>query len=217
MSDIFNEVDEEVRREQLARIWKQYGNLILAVALLVVVGVGGWRAYQYFETEKAAKAGAVFESGIALADQGKVGDAEAIFTKLASEGPSGYRALARIRAAETLIGRDKDAALKAFDAIAADSSARPEERDIAALRAAYLIADSASYDDIKARLEPLTQANRPFVHSARDLLALKAWRAGNAAAAREWANTILGDTQSPANLRTRAEILLALLPPAAKS
>ncbi len=46
MSDIFREVDEEVRREQLKKLWERYSILIVAVAVLIVAGVGGWRGYE---------------------------------------------------------------------------------------------------------------------------------------------------------------------------
>ena len=71
MSDIFNEVDEEVRRERLQALWKRYGNLILAILILAVAAVGGWRGYQYWEAKKAAAAGAAYDAAVTLADEGK--------------------------------------------------------------------------------------------------------------------------------------------------
>ena len=38
VSDIFHEVDEEVRREQLKKLWDRYGIYLIALAVLVVVG-----------------------------------------------------------------------------------------------------------------------------------------------------------------------------------
>ena len=49
MSDIFQEVDEEVRRERLMQLWKRYGNFVIAAAVIVVLGVGGWRGYQWWD------------------------------------------------------------------------------------------------------------------------------------------------------------------------
>ena len=37
MSDIFHEVDEEVRREQLKKLWQKYGWLVIAACVLVVL------------------------------------------------------------------------------------------------------------------------------------------------------------------------------------
>ncbi len=91
MSEIFDEVQEEVRREQLKKLWERYSTLIVAVALLIVVGVGGWRGYLYWEGKKAQEAGAQFEAAATLSEQKKSAEAEAAFLKIATEGPQGYR------------------------------------------------------------------------------------------------------------------------------
>ena len=70
MADIFREVDEEVRRERLKQLWDRYSTLIVAVAVLIIAGIGGWRGYQWWEAKKAAEAGAVFESAVTLASEG---------------------------------------------------------------------------------------------------------------------------------------------------
>ena len=75
MSELFDEVDEELRREQLKKIWEKYSLLIIGAAFLIVAGVGGWRGYEYLETQKAVKASAAFEAASTLADQNKHGAA----------------------------------------------------------------------------------------------------------------------------------------------
>jgi hypothetical protein len=212
VSEIFDEVQEEVRREQLKKLWERYSAVILTVAILIVGGIGGWRAYLYWEGKKAQEAGAQFEAAAALADQNKKAEAEAAFAKIASEAPQGYRMLARMRAAAELATRDVPGAVKAYDAIAADRSLGQAEQDLAALRAASLLVDTASYADIKARLEPLSGPNRTYRHSARELLAVSAWRNKDLTAARQWIDMITTDPLSPQTLRSRMEALQALLP-----
>ena len=212
MSEIFDEVQEEVRREQLKRLWERYSVVILTVAFLIVGGVGGWRAWVYLEGKKAQEAGAQFEAAATLADQQKPAEAEAAFARIASDAPQGYRTLARLRAAGELATRDAPGAVKLYDAIAADRSVGQTEQDLAALRAASLLVDTASYADIKARLEPLTGATRTFRHSARELLAVSAWRNKDMTAARQWIDVITTDPVSPQSLRSRIEALQALLP-----
>ena len=125
MSDIFQEVDEEVRREQLKKLWERYGNYIIAACILVIVGVGGWRGYEWWETKRAAESGAAFEQAVTLAESGKPQEAEAAFAKLATDGTAGYRVLARLREAAELARTDPKAAVKAYDEIAADRRCRP--------------------------------------------------------------------------------------------
>ena len=212
MADIFQEVDEEVRRERLEQLWKKHGNLIVAVALVILAAIGGWRAYSWWQDKKAAEAGAAFEAASTLADEGKHQEAEAAFAKLAAEGTPGYRALARFREAAQLALHDPKAAVGIYEALASDTSLDRLLQDLAAVRAGLILVDSAPYADLRARLEPLAAADRPFRHSARELLALSAWRSGDGAAARRWIDSIVGDPETPAGIRNRVEVLLALIP-----
>ena len=105
MSELFDEVDEEVRRDQLKKLWDKYSIFIIAGALLIIAGVGGWRGYQYFEAKKAAEAGAAFGKAVELSEANKHTEAEAAFNDLAARAPSGYRMLARLRAAAEVAAR----------------------------------------------------------------------------------------------------------------
>lgn len=217
MSELFDEVDEEVRREQLKKLWDKYSLYFIALMVLVVAAVGGWRGYQYLEAKKAAEAGAIFEKAVELSEQGKHAEAETAFADLAAKAPSGYRTLARLRAAAEASARDPKAAAKMYDDIAADSSVGSEWRDLARIRAAGLLVDSASYADIQQRLETSAELKSTFRHSAREILALSAWRNNDMTAARKWVDAIAEDGETPPGLRSRAEALQALLPPVAKS
>jgi hypothetical protein len=217
VAELFSEVDDELRREQLKKVWSRYSGLIIVVAVLIIAAVGGWRGYQYLEAKKAAEAGAAFEAAVALADQNKHAEAEAAFAKLAAAAPPGYRNLSRLRAAAEAVMRDPKEAVKLYDAITADSGFGSTERDLARVRAAGLLLDTETYNNLLQRLEPATAPQATFRHSARELLALSAWRANDTAAVRKWLDMISEDGQTPSSLRSRAEALQALLPPVAKS
>lgn len=218
MSDnIFREVDEEVRREQLQQLWGRYGTLLIIVAVLAVGGVAGWRGYEYWSAKKAAEAGSAFEGAVTLSQQGKHQEAEQAFAKIAADSSSGYRQLARLREAGELADRDAKAAIKAYETVAADSSAGPVLQDLATVRAALLMVDSGTYEELRARLEALTAAARPFRHTAREVLALAASKANDAANTKRWADMILNDSETPNGVRTRIEMLVALAAPETKS
>ena len=216
MSDIFQEVDEEVRRERLEQLWKRYGNYIIAAALVILVGIGAWRGYIYWEERKAAESGAAYEAASVLADEGKHAEAEAAFAKLATDGTAGYRSLARFREAAQLGLSDPKAAVAAYDALASDASIGRALQDLAVVRAALLLVDTAPYQELRARLEPVTAPDRPFRHSARELLAFSAWRSGDSAAARQWIDAVLTDPSAPSSIRNRIDVLAALIPPEGK-
>jgi len=217
VSELFDEVDEEVRRDQLKKLWDQYSIYIIAGAFLIIAGVGGWRGYQYLEAQKAAEAGAAFDKAVELSEQNKHAEAEAAFNDLAAKAPWGYRMLARMRAAAEVATRDPQAAAKMYDDIAADRSIGAEQQDLAKVRAAGLLLDTSTYPNMLARLEASAAPGATFRHTARELLALSAWRANDAAAARKWLDLIAADGETPPSLRSRAEALQAMLPPVAKS
>ena len=217
MSELFDEVDEDVRRDQLKKIWDQYSIFIVAGAFLIIAAVGGWRGYAYLEAKKAAEAGAAFDKASELSEQAKHTEAEAAFADLAGKAPSGYRVLARLRAAAEAGSRDPQAAAKLYDDISADRSVGAPEQDLARVRAAGLLLETSTYPNMLLRLEPATAPGATFRHTARELLALSAWRANDTAAARQWLDVIANDGETPASLRSRAEALQALLPPVAKS
>lgn len=211
MSDIFNEVDDEVRRERMLRLWERYQLPIVALAVLVVAAVGGWRGYEYYVAQKAAAAGADFERAVTLSEEGKHAEAQTAFGKVAAEAPAGYAMLARFRAASELAQVTPAEAVKAYDALAADASLAPAWKDLAALRAGMLLVDSAPYAELEKRLKPIAEPGRTYRHSARELLALSAWRSHDAAAARTYIDIIAADGETPPGTRQRIEVLSALI------
>jgi len=211
VSDIFQEVDEEVRREQLKKLWDRYGVYFIGLAVLIVAGVAGWRGYDFWQSKKAAEFGAQFNAAAILSEQGKHDEAEKAFARIASEGTSGYRVLARMREAAELAERDPKAAVAAYDDMAASAATGQPLQDLAALRAGMILVDSAPLTEMTRRLEPLSGAGAPFRHSARELLAFAAWKAGDTAALRKWSQLVRDDVETPASLRSRVDVLMALV------
>ena len=217
MADIFHEVDEEVRRERLKKLWDRYSIYVIGAAALIVAVIGAWRGYEYWQAKQAAAAGAAFESALSLSEAGKHDEAEAAFTKIAGEAPAGYRMLARFRAAADLAQAKPPEAVKAYDELAADTSLGTTLQDLAAVRAGMLVVDYAPLSEMQRRLDPASAPERSFRHTARDLLALSAWRNHDFAAARRYIDMIATDAETPAGTRARAEVLSALIAADGKS
>jgi len=217
VADIFHEVDEEVRRERLQKLWERYNIYIIALAILIVAAIGAWRGYDYWQAKKAAAAGAAFESALSLSEAGKHAEAEAAFAKIAAEAPAGYRILARLRAAAELAQTKPADAVKAYDELAADASLGTTLQDLAAVRSGMLMVDSASLADMRRRLDSVAEPGHTFRHSARELLALSAWRNHDFTAARRYIDMIAADGETPPGTRARAEVLSALIAADGKS
>ena len=201
MSDIFREVDEEVRRERLKQLWERHSNLIVAVALLIVLGVAGWRGYDWWEPESrrirrpvrgGGQAGRRRQAG--RSPGGVLQDRAGRKLRLSHPRalPGGRRTCQDRR------GRGGEGLCVACGGFeprphAARSCGRPRGHDPGRYRAACRSSTG--------KLEPLTTADRPFRHTARELLALSAWRNGDAAAAKRWLDLIATDAETPAGTR----------------
>mgnify|MGYP001765147754 CR=1 FL=1 len=211
MSDIFREVDEEVRQDQAVALWNKYQNLIIAIALVVVAATGGYRLYDHFRVKAAEEAGAKFEAAAILARDGKSAEATAAWNALAKDAPQGYALLARLRAAGEVGQNDAKAGAAAFDAIANDAAVSQLFRDVAKIRAAMLVVDSAAPAEIEARLKPMAETGQPMRNLARELLGVAALKRNDMEAAARWFDLIVIDAQTGADARARAEAFLGLV------
>lgn len=210
MADIFHEIDEDLRRERFARLWKRYGGLLIAVALLIVAGVAVWRGVEWWNLQQQQESSLRFEAAMKLAADGKSGEAETAFAALEKDGTAGYSVLSRFRAAAALAPTDRAAAVAAYDAVANDTKISPLMRDLARLRAGFLLVDTAPAADITARLQPLADPAGTFRNSAREIIGLAQYKAGDYAAAAKTFEAILADGQAAPGLRQRADLMQKL-------
>lgn len=210
MSDesLFREVDEEVRQDQFKKLWDRYGNVIVALCLVVVAAVAGFKGWQYWQVKQAEVAGESFFTASKLEEAGKADEAMKQFESI---GHSGYGVLARLRAASA--NGKPDEAVKAYDAIAADTAVAPLLRDLARIRAAYLLVDRAKPEVVTARVKDIDAAGNSWRHAAREIMALALWRANDYAGTDKQTAAILADPETPPALRKRAQMLSELLLP----
>lgn len=211
MADIFREIDEEVRRDKAAALWKKYGNLLIGLAVAAVVAVAAWQVWLYREQQASQAVGARLEEALRASRDNRGAEAESILVDLAANAPAGYRQIARFRLAAETGKRDAAAGATAFDALANDSSLDQLYRDLARLRAGMLRVDLAPYTEIRTALEPLVSPQGVWRHSAREFLGIAALKANQFEDAGRWFDAIVTDPQSPQVLRQRTDLYLALV------
>lgn len=210
--DVFREVEEELRRERLKALWDRYGALFMAAALAIVLGVAGYKGWQYWTAYQAAAAGSKYDSAVKLVEEGKTDEATQALETMTVSGPSGYRGLARFRlAAQKAKAGKKAEAAQLYDDLAGDSSIDGVLQSFARIRSAMLNLDTADFTEIKNRLNDLTGADSPWRHSARELMGLAAYKAGKTQEAQGLFNQILGDPVTPQGLRQRAQMMMSLI------
>ena len=209
MSDIFQEVDEEVRRDKALEFWTKYQNPILGAAVLIVLATAGYRFWDYRQTQAAQAAGAQFQDAIRLDAQNKPDEAAAALARLKAEAPRGYAALTRFVEASIALKKDPKAGIAAYDALAQDAALDPLMRDAAKLRAALARVDAGEGDAARPALESL--ASGPYRSTARLTLAALALSAKDYAGAGKTLTDVMADPQTPQADRRTAQTLLGLV------
>jgi hypothetical protein len=216
--DIFDEVAEEVRAERLRHLASRYAGLILAVVLLLVAAVAGWRIRAYYQGREDRTAAARYLTALnearAPGGAGEAGHAaaQATLAKLADQGPAGYRALARLRLAALLADSGKQSeALNLYNALATDGSADPLLRDLASLLWVEHQIDTGDPQLLEARLKPLALLDSPWRPLAERQLALLDLRQNKPDAARDVLKRLAVDGAAPSGVRDSAQLLLQQL------
>lgn len=211
MSDIFREVDEDIRHEKFRRLWDRLGVWVIILAVAIVAGTAGYRGWLYWQQQQSMKAGDAFMEAVKLSQDGKTAEAEAAFAAM-SAATGGYPVLAKFRLAESLSASGKaDEAVAAYDALAADSGLEQVLRGLAAVRAGYIALDTADFAALKTRLEPLTAEDNAWRFAAREILAFGAWKAGDMQAASDYASQITDDAAAPREIGARVSILTKVI------
>jgi hypothetical protein len=208
---LFREVDEEVRQEQFKKLWARYGNAVIGLAVLVIVGVAGVEGWKYWQLKQSEAAGDRFFTAAQLATDGKAADAVKDFETI---DKTGFADLGRLRAAAQLAADGKvEDAVKLYDTVAADTKVDQTLRDLSRIRAAAALADTAAFADIESRLKDFLGAGSPWRHIAREILASVQFRAKDYKGADKQVQEILADPATPQPLRQRAETMAQLLEP----
>jgi hypothetical protein len=210
MSDIFREIEEEVRRDRALDLVKKYQNLFIGAALLIVLGTAGWRFYQHQELQKSQESGARFEQALEDSRAGRPAEAQKILSDLEKSGTSGYRTLARLRDAAELGTTDVKKGIAAFDALAADTSLPKIVQDLARLRAALLMSNEATADMLRAKLQPLLSGSE-MSGLAREVIGLALLKAEQYEAAGKEFDAILTDPNASPQLKSRVDLYLGLV------
>ena len=214
MSDdsFIREVDEELRSARFQDFWKKYGTVVIGLAIAIVLLTGGYRYWEYYTAQTAAKAGDQFMAAVRLSREGKQEESVVAFKELENSGGGTYRVLALMRSASDLAAKgDVAEAIKKFDTIVADNKADQNMRSIARIRAGMLLVDSGTVAEVETRVSPLSAPGAPFRSSAREAMGLAHFKAGDLENAFKQFEAISEDGDAPSAIRQRVRIMLDLI------
>ncbi len=157
------------------------------------------------------RSGTAFEQAVTLAESGKAQEAEAAFAKLANDGTAGYRVLSRLREAAELARSDPKAAIKAYRGDRRRSRGRPGHPGPGYIASRPAARRPSILCGLAQPIGAFDRAGAGVPLQCARIVGASAWKQGDASAAKQWTEAIIGDPQTPAGARNRAEVLSQLI------
>ncbi len=214
--DIFDEVNEDLRAERARRLLQRYGILLVIVVVLAVAGVAGWQMWQ--SRQHASREAVATRFLTAMQQQASPAgspeqkEALATFADIGTDGPGGYRSLARLReAAAKANSGDLPGALALWDQVSADEQADRSLRRVADMLWVQHQIDSGEPALIEGRIQPLAAPGEPWRPLALEARAWLKLRTGDNAGAETTLREIIAIPSAPPGVRARANGLLTRL------
>ena len=203
MSDIFQEVEEDVRRERYEKLWKEYGNYIIALAVLIVAAVAAWQVWQRYDLQQRQQVSDQMQKANQVATSGNYVSAETQLAPLARNAPAGYADLAKFRLAGVYLAQGKrDQSVGLLRELTSVSD--PILSSAARMRLAWTLADASPKQDIVTLLQPLMAKDNPWRFAASEVIAYVDLKDGNRNQAITEYQQIAQDAAAPQILRQRA-------------
>lgn len=210
MSDIFREVEEEVRRERLEKIWKEYGDYIVAAVALLILAAAAFRLWTYYESRERARASSSFLAAQQLLESGQTRAAAQQFSRLSQTAPSGYSKLSQLSAADALAASgNKAAALNLYRKLI--DSGDEMLGDVARIRAGWILVEGAPKSQVESTLGALAAAGSPWHQVAGEILAYADFRAGDKQRALAEFRALAHDPKASDGVRRRSDAMVTYL------
>ena len=203
---LIREVDEELRRDRLRKLWRQFGPWVIAAAVAVVLGVAGYEFWINWQKSQAAQSSDRFYEATTLASGKDADAAKKALDDIIAQGSGGYPMLARFREAALLSQQGKiDEAVAAYDTLAG-SADNVRVRELALVLASYALADKGDVTGVQQRISTVNTPTDPLRNAAREALGLAQYKAGKLDDALATFGSILSDQLANQDVQQRADL-----------
>lgn len=216
MTDILEEIKEDIKYERYAYLWKKYGTAVMLLALLVIGGtaVGVW--YQSYRDKVGMQEGSKLFQAMHDQASGRSEEAAKRYEDIIHGKSDAIAAMAAIEQAMALGREGKTGQAGTLLLDAADNHHYPQEfRELAELTYAYLMLqhmpEKTQDSALALRLERLSGDKHIWRYTATELLAFYWFNSGEMQKARPLFETLKNTLDAPVSIRQRAEEMLATI------
>ena len=203
-----DEVNEELRRQQLKSIWDRFGVYIIGFAVLIILSVGGNEIINHLNNRVSQRESNAFDNALNLIENGNDSAGLDKLVKL-TEGKTGYKGLALFRlSSESLTNGNYQEAVDYLKKASLDKTLTNNLRVFAKIKAGLILVDNGSFSEVDVLLKEVIESGGPFSFHAKEILALALIKNGRDLEAQEIFQEIVNDASAPPVLARRAEIFL---------
>jgi hypothetical protein len=210
--NLFKEIDEDLRQQKYAELWKKYGKVIIGAAVLLIVGVASLKGWEAYDLNRKLENSKLLASALKEMTREKPENAVDFLNKLMKKGSPGYKVLARFNYAGILAkkGNSKGAST-AYLLISEDENIEAALKDMALILSALHNTEAKNSSIFIKKLSRLINGKNAWRHSAKELVALLAQKSGDNVKAQKLYKELYDDATTPAGIRTRAAEMTAIL------
>ena len=155
MADIFDEVSEELKNDQLIKTWKKYSKFIIAFVILLIISLISYQAFKNWNEKKIEAISKVYFEAIENLEDKNYSKSKELFLKNAENYEGGYKMLSLFGLAESNFKDGKiDEMILNYKTIYEDNSIDIYYRNLS--RILSVIKDnSGSYNEQMLLLKPI--------------------------------------------------------------
>tara|TARA_B100000886_G_scaffold316379_1_gene254975 strand:+ start:774 stop:1409 length:636 start_codon:yes stop_codon:yes gene_type:complete len=165
--EIISEIEEDLQKERLKKYWSLYGKYISSVIILVIVIIGGWQFYNFWENKKNNDASNNFLNILSISNN----DINEAINKIngLSDLPNGYKFLLKFKKASLLNknGNNPEAQL-IWKELYSDKYIDPDYKDIAIISS---LMNDYDQPELITKLDDIIKNNINFSNLSKELKA----------------------------------------------
>ena len=165
--EIISEIEEDLQKERMRKYWSLYGKYISSIVILVIVIIGGWQFYNFWENKKNNDASNYFLNILSISNN-DINDSINIINEL-SDLPNGYKFLLKFKKASLLnrIGKNSEAQL-IWEELYTDKSIDSDYKDIAIISS---LMNNYDQPELIVKLDKIIKTNTYFSNLSKELKA----------------------------------------------
>lgn len=206
------EVDEELRRDQAAALWRRWGRVAIVVLVLALAAFAAFLFWRHQQTREAERQGEQLQIAYDYLGASDRAGAAKPLAELAGSSRDGYRVLARFTQADIALQQDDlKGAAAIFAGVANDTSLAAPFRNLALIRQTAAEYDTLAPQVVVQRMTPLAVAGNPWLGSAGEMLAAAQLRQGRRDLAGRTFARVAADEGVPRSIRQRAVQMAGVL------